>query len=129
MAENSTDYQQEKRKYLRHPAEVPIEYKASGQSEGNEDQIKDISFGGLCFRTRHYIEPGTLLTLRFPTINSDIELRGRVVWCRQEKYWEEVGVEFLDENEAYRARTVEEICFNSKDTEHPAGDGIQEEFG
>ncbi len=106
--------QSEKRKYIRHPAEIPIEYKISQDSVQVTEVTRDISYGGLCFRTTSYIEPGTILTLRFPTIQPDIVLTGTVVWCTREEGQVDVGVEFDSENEAYRARTVEEICYSKK---------------
>ncbi len=101
---------QEKRKYPRHPVEISIDYKISGESASKTDLTQNISFGGLCFQTRSEVTPGTLLTLRFPTINPIFEVAGKVAWCSAKKGKVEVGVQFLDENDAYRARMIEEIC-------------------
>ncbi len=103
--------QSEKRKYIRHPAEIPIEYKISGQTLEKTDYTKNISFGGLCFQAQTYIEPGTVLIIKFPTISSKLEVVGKIVWCSQKKEYVDMGVEFQDKNEAYRAKIIEEICY------------------
>ncbi|MBN2366677.1 MAG: PilZ domain-containing protein [Calditrichaeota bacterium] len=129
MQEEFINQQTEKRKFIRHPVEVPIEYKISGQEKNLTESTKDISFGGIRFQTRHYIEPGTLLLLKFPTIHPDVELRAIVVWCNEEKEFEEIGVEFLDENEAYRARTIEEICYKRQNGLSSGQQNSLNEFG
>ena len=100
----------EKRKYIRHPAEISVEYRISGEQEVKINTTKDISFGGLCFQGQSYIEPGTTLKLKFPSIHAEYEVTGRVAWCSRKKGYVEMGLEFLDENEAYRATLIEEIC-------------------
>jgi c-di-GMP-binding flagellar brake protein YcgR len=101
--------QMERRRYIRHPAEISVEYSVSGTPEKLTNFTKDISFGGIRFQGHSYIEPGTVLSLRFPTIHTTYKVNGRVVWCKQKKDHVEMGVEFLDENEAYRAQLIEEI--------------------
>lgn len=109
MLKNLIKQQMERRRYIRHPAEISVEYSVSGAQEKMSDLTQDISFGGIRFRGRSYIEPGTVLNLKFPTIHAGYEVGGRVVWCKQKKDHVEIGVEFLDENEAYRAQLIEEI--------------------
>jgi hypothetical protein len=101
----------EKRKYIRYPAEVSIEYKISGENIERNDYTKNISFGGLCFQAQSYIEPGTVIILKFPTINLHSEVVGEIVWCSEKKETTEIGVKFRNENDAYRARIIEEICY------------------
>ena len=110
MVRNFIKQQIERRRYIRHPAEISVEYTVSGEQEKITDLTKDISFGGIRFQGHSYIEPGTILNLVFPTIHAGYEVAGKVVWCSQKKDHVEMGVEFLDENEAYRAQLIEEIC-------------------
>jgi Tfp pilus assembly protein PilZ len=102
--------QQEKRQYMRHPAEIPVEYKISGDDGEKTDITRNISFGGLCFQTHTYIEPGTMLVVKFPSINPKVDVKAKIVWCSRKKGYTEIGAQFLDENDAYRARIIEEIC-------------------
>ena len=110
MFRNIFKRKHEKRKYPRHPVEISIDYKISGESSGKTDLTQNISFGGLCFQTQSELAPGTLLALRFPTINPNFEVASKVAWCSVKKGKVEVGVQFLDENDAFRARMIEEIC-------------------
>jgi hypothetical protein len=34
----------------------------------------------------------------------------KVAWCRETEHGYELGVEFLDQDDAFRARMVEQIC-------------------
>jgi len=111
MIKNFVKQQIEKRKYIRHPTEISVEYRISGEEGVKIDTTKDISFGGLCFKGQTYIEPGTTLKLKFPSIHTEYEVTGRVVWCSRKKEHVEMGLEFLDENEAYRAQLIEEISY------------------
>jgi len=110
MFRNIFKRKHEKRKYPRHPVEISIDYKISGESSGKTDLTQNISFGGLCFQAQSELAPGTLLSLRFPTINPNFEVASKVAWCSVKKGKVEVGVQFLDENDAFRARMIEEIC-------------------
>jgi len=109
MIKNLIKQQLERRRYIRHPAEISVEYTVSGAQEKISNLTKDVSFGGIRFRGNSYIEPGTILKMVFPTIHREYEVAGRVVWCSQKKDYVEVGLQFLDENEAYRAQLIEEI--------------------
>ncbi len=100
----------EKRQYIRHPAEISIEYSMEGMDKDGLDVTRNISYGGLCFRSHLYMETGTILSLKFPTINPRYQVQGKVVWCSRKKGYTEIGVQFLDENDAYRAQMIEEIC-------------------
>jgi hypothetical protein len=63
--------------------------------EGSMTYVSDLSTNGVFVHTRHQIEIGQLLDLRFTLVLDDpviIEARGRVVRCADEG----VGVEFTD---------------------------------
>jgi len=110
MCINIFKKKREKRKYIRHPIEIPIEYRISGKDTTNTNFTQNISLGGLCFQTDSPLPAGTMLRLNFPSINSDFMIPGKVVWCSKRGERIEVGVQFENENDAYRARMVEEIC-------------------
>ncbi len=95
----------------RHTAQIPIDYKIDGEQRERTDHTKNISFGGLCFQTQSYIKPGTALTLKFPTFNPKMEVGGKIVWCSQKKDYVDVGVQFFEENDIYRVKIVEKICY------------------
>ncbi len=103
------------RRYLRHPSEIPLEFRVAGSGGrpsggASSPRLADLSLGGLCFRAPAPALPGQELLIRVPLVDPNLELRGRVVWCRRRGAAWEVGVAFHEEAEAHRARMVEQIC-------------------
>ncbi len=100
------------RHFLRHPADIPIEIRATGfraheTRTVNEEQLHDISHGGLAFNSHTDFEQGTILSIRLSPA-SDI-IQAIVVWCRRQFDHYDTGVKFLDKDDAFRARMVEQI--------------------
>lgn len=98
------------RHYIRHPSDIPIQYRISEHGRG-EEHLSNISRGGLSFYSTVPVEVGADISLSFPLINAGIETHGRVVWCRSFNRQYLVGVEFFDPSEAYNTRMVEQICY------------------
>jgi hypothetical protein len=99
------------RKYLRHPTNIPIEYKITGDAQRKKDVSKNISIGGICFQSKFCIDEGVTLSLTIPTITPDFCVQGNVVWCLKHKNHADIGVEFLDPDDSNRTRIVEQICY------------------
>ncbi len=102
---------EEMRKYIRHPLTIPIEYKIGNENYEFSDESRNISTGGICFTTESPLAPETILKIRIPTIDPKFEGLGRVIWCLEKNGRAEVGVEFIDEDDAYRIRLIEQICY------------------
>ncbi len=98
------------RKYVRHPARIPIEYKISGETFETREICRNISIGGICFSADTFLTPETIVVVKIPSIDSTFEAMGKVVWCRKRQDSIEVGVEFIDEEGAFRMRLIEQIC-------------------
>ena len=99
------------RSYIRHPSDIPIEYRAdSGCSAANRDRLRNIGQGGLAFRSGCALPVGTAITLRISRVQPDFEVRGQVVWCRAESGVFEIGVAFLNPSDLFQVRMVEQIC-------------------
>ena len=113
-ANNQLNQDANQRKYIRHPTEIPIKYRLVGEKKHRKDIAKNISVGGLCFQASSFIEPGTKIILKFPTVDPGIKLTGTVVWCLEKNDLVDIGVEFEDEDIATRARIIEEICYSKK---------------
>jgi len=110
----------DKRKYIRHPAEIPLEYKIAGNNHEHSDFTTNVSLGGLCFRASDPIDLGTIISLKFPSVNSDVTLTAKVVWCTKEDDYVDIGVEFQNKTDALMAKTLEEICYIRKfEKNHP----------
>jgi hypothetical protein len=95
----------EGRKYVRHPASIPIEVWEFSQPEHNIQQLNNVGLGGLAFESEVAWEIDSLIAIRV-LMEPLIVLRGKVVWCHNKGDHFEVGVQFLElQNEV-----VEEVC-------------------
>jgi hypothetical protein len=100
------------RQFIRHPVDVPIELRADFAGAASEVHTQDISQGGLAVRSTVAVEPGALLEVRIPYVQPAFQARARVAWCRRrEDGGHEVGVTFLDAEDAFLARMVEQVCY------------------
>jgi hypothetical protein len=99
------------RQFIRHPADIPIEVSAGDQLAHAKRHIHNVSLGGLAFRSDRALEPGIVVEVRFPFVRPMFETKARVVWCNAHEDGFELGVEFLDPEDAFRARMVEQVCY------------------
>ena len=99
------------RQYIRHPAGIPLEVKISDHPGPSEDRLNNVSIGGLSFRSQDRLRPGDRVTIRIPLLGGAGQLHGQVVWCNALCGAYEIGVTFLDTEEAFRTRMVEQICY------------------
>ncbi len=99
-----------KRKYIRHPSEVPIEVVQEQNPAGTMRPLHDISYGGLCFNCQTRLKKADSVQIRIRVGDSPFEVQGQVVWCRKKAEHFEVGITFTGEDEANRVRMVEQIC-------------------
>lgn len=104
----------EHREFIRHPLEIPIHvwHIRDTMSAFTEDakQSRNVSFGGLAFSCETPWEIGSLLHLRVP-LAPPFDATGRVAWCRRNNDVYEVGVEFVDSEEAFKAQMIEQVCY------------------
>ena len=109
MTRKSSD-KQVTRRFIRHPADIPIEIRRSGDPPSARPRAYDVSLGGLAFQTNARLAPGTIVEVLIPTVQPKFRSKARVRWCNARQGTYEVGVEFLDARDAYRARMVEQVC-------------------
>ena len=98
------------RKYIRHHADVPIEYRLLGTDHDDRNVLKNISQGGLCFTADRRLQPGADIHIRIPLQDPPFEVVGTVRWCKLARGGYEVGVEFSDAAAAFSVRMVEQVC-------------------
>lgn len=101
------------RRFLRHPAGIPIEVvatRADADPLAPPGAAVDVSVGGLAFHYPRPLERGALMTVRIPCVSPIFESVARVAWCLADASGYRVGVEFLDEQDEFRARMVEQVC-------------------
>ena len=97
--------------YVRHPSEFPVELRHDEGSDVRHERLRDLSTGGLCCRSSTAFEQGERVRVRIPLgTTPGFEAVGRVAWCRPHDNGFRIGIEFVGETEAYRARMVEQVC-------------------
>jgi len=100
------------RQFIRHPVDVPIEIRTEHAVPGAEVQTHDISLGGLAVHSHEAVAPGAMIEVRIPYVQPAFEARARVAWCRPHAGGgHELGVSFLDAEDAFLARMVEQVCY------------------
>jgi hypothetical protein len=97
------------RSYIRHPSNVPIDFQLEELVAEGSDYLKNVSQGGLAFHSTVTLEPGTTIRIKIPLVSPVFQAIGKVTWCHplQDKF--EVGIQFLDDDDTFRARMVEQI--------------------
>ena len=99
------------RHFIRHPVNIPIEAiladNACLPSSGNAHSL---GLGGLAFSTDLELKPGSIIQIKILHKLVEFITEARVVWCRVEGQNTDLGVEFLNPDDAFTARMVEQIC-------------------
>lgn len=100
------------RRHVRHvtgiPVEVNLEYDQNYRA--SEDTITNVSLGGLCFIASDRLDIHETIQVRFPVLDENTSIDGRVVWCNKTERGYEVGLEFNDPEEVERLKMIEQIC-------------------
>lgn len=98
------------RKYIRHPSDIPLEYTVHTPRLA-KDRLKNVSVGGVSFTTRERLNIGREIEMIIPGVYPVFRARARVAWCLPRKNGFDIGVQFVDLEDAYRARMVEQVCY------------------
>lgn len=99
-----------RRRFIRHTTGVPIEVRAVEGGAGRREQGVNVSVGGLSFTSDTPIPLGSTIQIRITEVDPPFEAQARVVWLSPEEDHYCVGVEFLEQGDAFRARMVEQVC-------------------
>lgn len=99
------------RQYIRHPSDIPIQWRLGDLAAPGSEYLRNISEGGLAFISQHDIPVGALIDIHIPIRHPEVSIRGYVVWCKPYGVSEfEVGVRFTDADTRFRMRMVEQVC-------------------
>ena len=98
------------REYIRHTVNVPLEVKAVPGAPAKHNLGVNISYGGLAFSVAECLPINDVIELRIPTVDPPFEAKARVAWCRPDGDSFLVGVEFLDSDDAFQSRMVQQVC-------------------
>ncbi len=99
------------RRHARHVTGIPIEVTVDfnhGYHAENES-ITNVSPGGLCFIASDYLQKNEPIQVRFPALNREQILDGKVVWCNKTTMGYEVGLEFDDPEEVEYLKMIDQI--------------------
>ncbi len=98
------------RNYIRHPSDIPIDFQPEELAEAHSERLKNISQGGLAFHSSTPLTAGRIIRVKIPLVTPVFQAVGRVMWCHPRDGHFEIGIEFLDQDDAFRARMVEQLC-------------------
>ncbi len=100
--------QQQKRVFLRHPHRLPVYYRCCSTQSGNRPGAR-VGLG-VAFACNERLAPATLINLTIRALNRSYHFPAMVSWCRTRAEGYEAGVNFLNEDDTFRARMVEQVC-------------------
>jgi PilZ domain len=99
------------RQFIRHPIDVPVEIGLGELGPPSSFHTHDISLGGLAVRASCAVEAGRIIEIGIGCVQPPFSAHARVAWCRPHSLsGYELGVTFLDADDAFRARMVEQLC-------------------
>ncbi len=98
------------RSFIRHPSDIPIDFQLEELVTEGTDFLKNVSHGGLAFNAKIALATGTTIRIKIPLVHPVFQAIGRVTWCHPQGHEYEIGIQFLDECDNFRARMVEQIC-------------------
>lgn len=98
------------RSYIRHPSDIPLEYQLEAYDEGLVINLNNVSYGGVSFYAEESIKPGTIIRLKIGLVDPKFVSKCNVTWCQMEGDRYVIGAMFLEQDDVYKARMVEQIC-------------------
>ena len=109
------------RQFIRHPTDIPISLVKSAQSQqkdsaldsaGEDEQAKllNISQGGLACTTARPFAVGEHIRASIRIRDQSYAVFVQVMWCHYDDLGYEVGLRFLNAEDAFTTRMVEQIC-------------------
>ena len=101
-----------KRKYIRHPSDIPLKYALIDNPRQAAKATKNISFGGLSFSAHQALKVDSWLTISIDLYNNHFEMDAQVCWCHAlNNACYDVSVNFSDNLDAFSARMIEQLCY------------------
>ena len=98
------------RSYIRHPSDIPLEYKLETVGNSAALNLNNVSYGGVSFNSEEPIKEGSIIELKILFVQPEFVSKCQVTWCQMEGEYYVIGAMFLEQNDVYMARMVEQIC-------------------
>lgn len=102
--------ERDSRRFVRHPTAIPVEVTPAPTNDARRHHARNVSLGGLSLEVDSALAPGSVVSVRIASVEPAFETLARVVWCRSAGAGFELGVAFLNAEDAFRARMVEQLC-------------------
>lgn len=96
----------DKRKYERHPSDLPVAIMLEEVVASESSYLNNISEGGLSFNSMVPLDVGVVVRLHIPVNRPVFAVMGKVAWCRKMAFQYAVGVEFVGADAELRQRIV-----------------------
>ena len=109
-------------KYIRHPTEIPVEI-CSLSPTHNHIQTQPHDGVGISFICAYPWQRGMFIKIRLPMVKPTFEAIVEIVWIRKRQSYYEVGVTFLNEEDAFQGRMCEQMCRIEIYRQKQAGEG------
>ncbi len=93
---------------IEHPRDIPLLLEQSNPPPHLHDVIA--RSGSLSCLDSHQREPGSLLRISLPDLSDDYWAWMRVHWCCRQADYFQLGLDFLDSEQAFRFRLGEQIA-------------------
>lgn len=88
-----------------------IDTVVSGRPGQQNECLNDISFEGLAFESKIEYRRGTILTVHIPVTKPSFQVISEVVWCKYNDGNYRIGVKFLQIQNGYRMKMLEQLSF------------------
>ena len=104
------------RQYIRHPTDIPIRIEKAESLAENTDtdeediSLQNISHGGLCCMTHRPFAVGEKVKASIFVAKPAFDIYSEVMWCYHQNASYEVGIRFLNAEDAFAVRMVQQVC-------------------
>lgn len=98
------------RKYIRHPADIPLSCRLQEDEDHTQCCAHNISMGGLCFDHDTYIKPKSIVHININISDPEFETNAIVIWCNKVAGAYELGIKFENDATEFSMRMVEQLC-------------------
>lgn len=101
---------EDERAFIRHPVDTPIWVRSHEHPGQHTLPTNNISKGGLAFVSHEAIAPGSVIDISIRITRPAFSVRGMVKWCRQAGSGWDIGAQFVNKEDAFRVRMIEQVC-------------------
>lgn len=98
------------RNHVRYPSSLPVSIKLASGGHELVHRMCNVSVAGLRVTFPHAIDTGTLLEVRITAVTPEFSASARTVWCHKAEFDFEIGLHFLEPDDAFKVRMVAQIC-------------------